>query len=105
MPIDFMRTIGSRPPWTRWLKPWGSLGATIDSGVLRHQNDPRSLSKLQMILWIREKRLLTPATAEDIAAVAIAVPADGTGLPPGKGDAVTGKQVYETACAACHGAK
>ena len=46
-----------------------------------------------------------PATAEDIAAVAIAIPADGTGLPPGKGDALSGKRVYETACAACHGGK
>jgi mono/diheme cytochrome c family protein len=47
----------------------------------------------------------TPATDEDIAAVAIAIPADGTGLPPGKGDVAAGKRVYETACAACHGDK
>src|ERR1700676_446953 len=46
-----------------------------------------------------------PATAEDISAVAIAIPADGTDLPPGKGDALSGKRVYETACAACHGGK
>ncbi len=45
----------------------------------------------------------TPASAEDIAAVAIAIPADGAGLPPGQGDAATGKRVYESACAACHG--
>ena len=25
-------------------------------------------------------------------------------MPPGRGDYATGKQVYETACAACHGA-
>jgi len=43
------------------------------------------------------------ATAEDIARVAIAIPADGKGLPPGRGDYATGKQVYENACAACHG--
>lgn len=47
----------------------------------------------------------TPATAQDIAAVAIAIPADGAGLPPGQGDVATGKQVYESACAACHGDK
>jgi S-disulfanyl-L-cysteine oxidoreductase SoxD len=45
-----------------------------------------------------------PATEQEIAAVAIAIPADGKGLPAGKGDYAKGKQVYETACAACHGA-
>lgn len=44
-----------------------------------------------------------PATAGDIAEVAIAIPADGAGLPPGKGDAAAGKLVYEKVCAACHG--
>ena len=44
------------------------------------------------------------ATEEDIASVAIAVPADGKGLPAGSGDYARGKQVYKTACAACHGA-
>jgi len=45
----------------------------------------------------------TTATEQEIAAMAIAIPADGTGLPPGKGDYASGKTVYETACAACHG--
>jgi cytochrome c len=45
-----------------------------------------------------------PATEQEIAKVAIAIPADGKGLPPGSGDYAKGKQVYETACAACHGA-
>jgi cytochrome c len=45
-----------------------------------------------------------PATEQEIAAVAIAIPADGRGLPPGKGDYAAGKRVYETNCAACHGA-
>jgi mono/diheme cytochrome c family protein len=43
------------------------------------------------------------ADEQEIAAVAIAIPADGKGLPPGKGDYSAGKVVYETACAACHG--
>jgi cytochrome c len=46
----------------------------------------------------------TPASAQEIAAVAIAVAPDGGGLPNGSGDYARGKQVYETACAACHGA-
>lgn len=44
-----------------------------------------------------------PPTELDIARLAIAIPADGNGLPPGKGDYAKGKQVYEVACAACHG--
>ena len=46
----------------------------------------------------------TPASPQDIAAVAIAIAPDGKGLPAGKGDYAAGKRVYETACAACHGA-
>jgi mono/diheme cytochrome c family protein len=44
-----------------------------------------------------------PATEQDISAVAIAIPADGAGLPAGSGDYMKGKAVYETQCAACHG--
>jgi cytochrome c len=46
----------------------------------------------------------TPATEQEIAAVAIAIPGDGSGLPAGSGDYAKGKAVYEAACAACHGA-
>jgi len=45
----------------------------------------------------------TTATEQEIAAVAIAIPADGKGLPQGQGDYATGKTVYETTCAACRG--
>jgi S-disulfanyl-L-cysteine oxidoreductase SoxD len=45
-----------------------------------------------------------PASEQDIARLAIAIPADGKGLPPGRGDYQKGKQVYEIACAACRGA-
>jgi S-disulfanyl-L-cysteine oxidoreductase SoxD len=44
------------------------------------------------------------ASAQDVAAVAIAIAPDGKGLPVGNGDYAGGKTVYETACAACHGA-
>lgn len=44
------------------------------------------------------------ATPEDIAAVDIDAMPDGRGLPPGEGAYETGKQVYTTKCAACHGA-
>jgi len=42
------------------------------------------------------------ATEQDIARIAIAIPADGKGLPPGRGGYARGKEVYEVACAACH---
>jgi cytochrome c len=45
-----------------------------------------------------------PASAQDIAEVAIAIAPDGKGLPAGKGDHATGKSVYERACITCHGA-
>jgi mono/diheme cytochrome c family protein len=44
-----------------------------------------------------------PASAEEIAEVAIAIAPDGKGLPAGKGDYAAGKKVYERACSACHG--
>jgi cytochrome c len=34
-----------------------------------------------------------------------AVPADGTGLPPGSGTAALGAKVFADSCAACHGDK
>lgn len=44
-----------------------------------------------------------PATAVDINPWDIDVNAEGTGLPAGQGTAVTGKAIYRTKCAACHG--
>ena len=37
-----------------------------------------------------------PASAQEIAAIAIAIAPDGAGLPGGSGDYARGKQVYET---------
>jgi cytochrome c5 len=45
-----------------------------------------------------------PASAEEVAEIAIAIAPDGKGLPAGKGDYAAGKIVYERACSACHGA-
>ena len=36
-----------------------------------------------------------PAAASDIEPIDIAIPADGRGLPAGKGDHATGKLIYE----------
>jgi len=43
------------------------------------------------------------ALAEEIAAWDMEVHPDGTGLPEGSGDAITGEEIYVTLCAACHG--
>jgi S-disulfanyl-L-cysteine oxidoreductase SoxD len=43
-----------------------------------------------------------PSTAE-IKARDIAVGPDGAGLPPGRGTAQAGEQVYQAKCVACHG--
>jgi cytochrome c len=42
-------------------------------------------------------------TDEDTRRLGIVVAPDGTGLPPGSGTAVAGKQVFATRCASCHG--
>ena len=43
------------------------------------------------------------ATPEEIARLAIAVPPDGRGLPPGRGTAKEGATVYVAKCLSCHG--
>lgn len=46
----------------------------------------------------------TPATATELSAF-FAIPPDGEGLPPGKGNAVQGEAIYAEKCAMCHGEK
>ena len=46
-------------------------------------------------------RSAAAVNGRNAAAVAIAIPADGKGLPGGKGDYAAGNTVYETTCAAC----
>ena len=44
-----------------------------------------------------------PATPDEVAAWDIDVRPDGTGLPEGSGDVMTGEEVYTDYCAHCHG--
>ncbi|HVY65534.1 MAG TPA: cytochrome c [Gammaproteobacteria bacterium] len=44
-----------------------------------------------------------PVSAADAAAWDISIQPDGTGLPPGSGNAAAGAQIFATHCAACHG--
>ena len=43
------------------------------------------------------------ALPEEIAAWDLDVHPDGTGLPPGSGDVMTGEEIFAQQCAACHG--
>ena len=45
-----------------------------------------------------------PITAEDLSPWDISIQPDGTGLPPGSGNAATGAELYAAQCVACHGA-
>jgi cytochrome c len=40
---------------------------------------------------------------EDLAPWDISIEADGSGLPPGSGDAAAGEAIYAAQCLACHG--
>jgi len=44
-----------------------------------------------------------PALPEEIAAWDLDVRPDGTGLPAGSGDVLTGEEIFAEKCAACHG--
>lgn len=46
-----------------------------------------------------------PATVEEIKSLDITVFPDGKGLPPGKGTAVAGREIYKAKCAECHNEK
>jgi len=50
-------------------------------------------------------RLGVEATPEQVAAWALTVLPDGTGLPPGSGTARAGEAIYAQKCLACHGAE
>ncbi|WP_460939333.1 c-type cytochrome [Spirosoma humi] len=53
--------------------------------------------------WPASFGLGRPATQADIARLDIDVRPDGKGLPAGEGKSATGKVIFATKCAACHG--
>lgn len=48
-------------------------------------------------------RLGEPLSAAEVESIDFTVMPDGTGLPPGSGDARAGLEVYRAHCLACHG--
>ena len=75
-----------------------SKGIAIAAGVL-------ALAELTLAAAQEGPKLGAPVTQEQVASWDISVGPDGAGLPPGKGDAVTGAAVYQAKCLACHGEK
>jgi len=60
---------------------------------------------LSLNLFAQKYATGRPATPDEIKAADIGVLIDGTGLPPGKGTAAEGKEIFSRRCAKCHGAK
>lgn len=54
-------------------------------------------------VWAGKLGLGRPALPEEIAAWDLDVRPDGTGLPVGSGDVLTGEEVFADSCAVCHG--
>ena len=83
--------------FTRWADAMKRIGAAAVASML-------ALGLAHAQGYPNKFELGQPASEQETEAIAIAIAADGKGLPPGRGDYARGKQVYETACAACHGA-
>lgn len=64
-----------------------------------------SLTNLAMAGQPESPKLGRPASPKEIAAWNLSVFPDGKGLPPGRGNALEGKAVYDDQCAGCHGPK
>jgi S-disulfanyl-L-cysteine oxidoreductase SoxD len=46
-----------------------------------------------------------PISAQDLAPWDISIQPDGSGLPPGSGDAAAGEKIFAAKCVVCHGEK
>jgi cytochrome c len=56
-------------------------------------------------VWGQKYKVGRPASAEEIKAADQFMAPDGSGLPPGKGTAADGREIYSRRCARCHGAQ
>jgi len=62
-----------------------------------------TLHRTDTLAWPSSFGIGRPATASEIAVLNISIRPDGRGLPPGSGNATTGKLIFAAKCAACHG--
>lgn len=67
------------------------------------EEEPRPLAADAVVPEHGVLHLGRKALPEEIAAWDIDIRPDGEGLPDGRGDAVTGGELYDAQCAACHG--
>jgi cytochrome c len=73
--------------------------------MLSRLSDLIAVAILGSIAYAQSARIGKPATEAQIKAIDITVLPNGAGLPPGKGTAVRGKDVYKEKCATCHNDK
>jgi len=66
-------------------------------------DEPRSLANEAIVPDHGVLHLGRVALAEEVTAWDIDVRPDGTGLPQGSGNAITGGELYDAQCASCHG--
>jgi len=71
--------------------------------MLKYLNLSAALCLLGTAAFADGYGLGRPALPEEIAAWDLDVTPDGTGLPAGSGDVLTGEEVFAEKCAACHG--
>jgi mono/diheme cytochrome c family protein len=76
----------------------GLMAAQFNSAGSYKQHNSRDTAK-----WPATFGYGRTATAKEISLWDIAIRPDGKGLPPGRGDAASGKAIYALKCAACHG--
>ncbi|MCD8742147.1 cytochrome c [Mucilaginibacter roseus] len=88
-----------------WLPVVAGLLWVFVTGFIEdtYSTEPVATPLTDTVPWPTTFNLGRAATAAEIKSWDIDVSPNGRGLPAGQGTAITGKIVYQTKCAACHG--
>ena len=99
---------GGQFPWAQkltWQRTGGTETVPEHAKVLRRVVICGALAGTLLSAQSPKYGVGRTPTPEEIRAWDISVAPDGTGLPPGKGTAVEGKDIYTRRCSECHGDK